>query len=331
LQTANLLVHPSLKRWLATGFHSLGLGLSLHLALLKTFSLPCLGGAGCQSIIHSSYGTVLGLPVGYFGALLWAGAILTPDRTKRASLLGLLAAGSLIFLCIQFFVLRGFCLYCTAHAVSAWLALAVNAHAPKRWAALLGVALAFGGFGAARMYAVTKAAAVPTNAGNSWTLPAASGGLPWLGEVTSDSPALVLSLDCPACLDLLDELTRLPLADTQGGPAMFFKATAQNEALTHVFVASILASAAPKRESFLASTAILLTMKEQALASPAQAAAQFASFFPKAAAHLEEARRLVTAQNATLTTNKMADTTPLLIPVNGKAKAFFRPEELFSK
>jgi uncharacterized membrane protein len=324
-------VHPALKRELATVFHSLGLGLSLYLALLKTFSLPCIGGGGCHGIIHSSYGSVLGMPVGYFGAVLWAGAALVTDRTKRAALLALLASGSLIFLCIQFFVLKGFCLYCTLHAAAAWLALAFNAQEPRRWAAVAGLGLALGGFGATRLHTASKAANSSPPATSATPIVSAAEGLAWLGDRTTQSPTLVISLDCPACLDLLEELTKQSYAGVTSGPAVFFKTTRQNETLTHVFVASVLASAAPKRESFLASTAILLSMKEQALSSPAAAAAQFSAFFPKAAVQLEEAKRVVAAQNTVLAGNKLGETTPLLIPVNGRARAFFRPEDLFVK
>lgn len=318
-----------LKRWCATVCCTLGLALSFHLALLKFYALPCIGPGGCHSIIHSGYGSVFGVPVGVFGAILWAAAIAVPDRTKRGALLLLLAGGSAVFMCIQFFVLRGFCLYCTAHAVTAWAAFALHAQTPHRSALLVGVALAVGGFGLARSRAaahVESALAVPNSKA---PLAAAPAGVPWLGPLTPRSPALVLSLNCAACLDLLDELTRRRYADVHSGPAIFFKVTDENRELTTTFVAAVLAQPGSKREAFLAVTTLLLTVKDQALSSPAVAAAQLAAFFPGGAAQREPAQLLLSAQTDTLHATKLSDTTPLIAPIGGQARVFFKAEELF--
>ena len=80
-----------MKRWFSTLLCAAGLALSLYLALLKFYALPCLGPGSCQTVIYSTYGTVVGIPVGVFGALLWGAAIVVPDSTKRTALLLLLA------------------------------------------------------------------------------------------------------------------------------------------------------------------------------------------------------------------------------------------------
>lgn len=322
-------VSSSLKRWSATVFCTLGLGLSLHLALLKFYALPCIGPGGCHSIIHSGYGTVFGLPVGLFGALLWAAAIAIPDRTKRGALLLLLAAGSAVFMIIQFFVLRGFCLYCTSHAVAAWVAFALHGETPHRSALLAGIALAVGGFGLARSRAEAHVAATPPVVSGSTPLAAAPAGLPWLAPLTPRSPALVISLNCAACLDLLEELTRQRYTDVRSGPAIFFKVTDENRELTTTFVAAVLGQAGSKRDAFLAVTTLLLTVKDQALSSPAVAAAQLGSLFPGAAAQRDQAARLLGAQTETLHAGKLSDTTPLLVPIGAQPRAFFKTEELF--
>lgn len=323
------LVSPSLKRWSATVFCTLGLGLSLHLALLKFFVLPCIGPGGCHSIIHSGYGSVFGIPVGLFGALLWAAAILVPDQAKRGALLLLLAGGSAIFMCIQFFVLRGFCLYCTAHAVTAWIAFALNAQTPHRAAFLVGILLAVGGFGLARSRAQSQAAAIPPVPSSGSPLAAAPAGVAWLGPLTPRSPALVLSLNCAACLDLLGELSRQHHSAGSSGPAIFFKVTDENRELTTTFVAAVLAQNGSKADGFLAVTVMLLTIKDQALSSPATAALQLKGLFPASATQLDAATRLLSAQTETLHGAKLGDTTPLLVPTGSRPRAFFKMEELF--
>jgi uncharacterized membrane protein len=157
------MVTVPLKSWFATACCALGLGLSLYLSLLKFYSLPCAGPGNCHAVIHSAYGSVYRIPAGAFGALLWAAAILVPDRTKRGVLLLLLSAGAAIFMGIQFFVLKTFCLYCTLHALAAWTALALHGQEPRRFMALvLAGALAAGGFSLTRQHIATHAStAVP--------------------------------------------------------------------------------------------------------------------------------------------------------------------------
>jgi uncharacterized membrane protein len=322
-------VRSSVQRWLLTLCSALGLGLSLYLGLLKLFSLPCLGGGGCQAVIHSGYGAVFGIPVGFFAALLWLGALLVPDDTKRRALLGLLAAGSVIFIGIQLFVLRGFCGYCTTHAVVSWVAVAVSGAVPHRAAVAAGLALAVGGFAVARNQVQSAAAVVsPAHAAGS-PLAVAPTSLPWLGPLSTRSPALVVSVTCAACLDLMEELSKRSYAAVESGPALFFRTTEQNRELTEVFVAAALATPGSRRDAFLSTTALLLSIKDQALSTPDVAATMLASMVPSSAQHREQARRMLAAQQETLKTAGVADTTPLLVPIGAKPRAFFRIEEIF--
>lgn len=320
---------PSLKRWLDTACCTLGLALSLHLALLKYYSLPCIGPGGCHAIIYSAYGTVLGLPVGVYGAVLWTGAILVRDRTKRGSLLMLLAAGSAIFMGIQFLVLHGFCLYCTLHAVVAWIALGVYGEAPNRGAVPLSVALALGGFWIARTQAAAHAETGVVVPGGG-PLASAPAGLPWLGPVSPRSPALVISLNCAACLDLLGELTRQKYADLPNGPAIYFKVSDENREVTTTFVAAILAQPGAKRDVFLSVSAVLLSMQDRVLSAPQAAAQQLAAMFPNSTAQRDQAQRLLRAQEDTLHRANIGDTTPLFVPIAGRPRAFFKTDELFA-
>ncbi len=321
---------------------TLGLALSFHLGLLKQFSLPCIGAGGCHSIIHSGYGSIFGFPVGYYGALFWTFAIVIPDRTKRGALLALLAAGAAVFMCIQFFVLGGFCAYCTAHAVVAWIAVFLHAEAPKRWALPLGLLLACGGFQFARYRANTQS--VTLLAHGAMDLPEAPSGAAWLAPLTPHSPALVLSLNCAACVDVLDEIARHNYKSVRTGPAIFFKVTDENRELTTAFVAAVLAQSAAgkpaqkndivandpsKRDAFLAITALYLSIRDLALSSPKAAADQLAHMVPAAASQHDVAVKLLEAQTQALTAVNLGQTTPLLVPVSSRPRPFFKTTELF--
>ena len=330
----------SIKTWSETLLCTLGLALSLHLGLLKQFSLPCIGAGGCHSIIHSGYGSIFGFPVGYYGAFFWAVAIVVPDRTKRGALLALLAAGAVVFMCIQFLVLDGFCLYCTAHAVVAWIAVFLHAQQPKRWALPLGLILAVGGFELARVRASTQAVTLLSQ--GSMTLAEAPSGAAWLAPLTPRSPALILSLNCAACVDVLDEIARHNFKDVRTGPVIFFKVTNENRDLTTTFVAAVLAQAASnaapkanlandptKRDAFLATTALYLSIRDLALSSPKAAAEQLARMIPNATTQRENAIKLLDAQNQAINAVHLGETTPLLVPVSSKPRPFFKTTELF--
>ncbi len=322
---------PTLKRWSENFFCVLGLGLSLHLALLKYFTLPCIGSGGCDAVIFSAYGSVFNVPIGVYGAILWAGAILVRDETKRGAVLLLLSIGSLAYMVVQFVVLRGFCPYCTAHAVCAWLAFAFHATAPSRWTVVLGSALALGSFAYARANVARHAVLPPNPTISHGPLASARSGVDWLAPIAPRSPALVVSLSCAACLDLLQDLTKHRYADVHAGPTLFFKTTNENRELTTVFVAAVLAQSGPKRDAFLGTAALLLSIKDQALNAPGEAAKQLAALAPDYARERAYAEELLQAQASALTAANLSDTTPLLVPITGKPRPFFETEELFRR
>jgi len=321
---------PHLKSWLATACYTLGLTLAIYLSLLKLFALPCIGPGNCQAILYSRYGSVFHVPVGVFGALLWLAVIIVPDKEKRVALLVLLAGGTGVFMIIQFLVLRGFCPYCTLHAIVAWGALALHRERPRVWLILVAFALAGGGFFASRQHVATHAHTEVALAPRLSVLADAPAALSWLGAIWPQSPALVLSLDCAACLDLLDELTRASYAKRPAGPAIFLKTNATNRALTTVFLAAVLAQRdLPRRDAFLAVTTVLLSEKATVLANPAEATVRLAAFFPAAAGQMQDAELIVTLQSKTLSEARLSDTTPLLISRVGRTQVFFKTSELF--
>ncbi|MFT3783738.1 MAG: vitamin K epoxide reductase family protein [Nibricoccus sp.] len=319
-----------LKNQLASACYTLGLALAVYLSLLKLFALPCIGPGSCQAVLYSQYGSVFHVPVGIFGALLWIGAIFVPNKDKRDVLLLMLAGGSALFMAIQFFVLRGFCLYCTLHAAAAWGALVLHHERPRFWLAVLALALAGGGFFMARTKANSDAQALHANPSQLITLADHASALPWLGTIHPRSPALVISLDCAACLDLLDQLTRTDYKRKTLGPALFFKITEANRALTTEFVAAVLSQGQlPRRDAFLATATMLLLNKEVALSNPTAAAVQLAATFREGRTKAGDAEKILQAQAKTLATAKLNETTPLLISRDGGVKAVFGSAELF--
>ncbi|MBK9990110.1 MAG: hypothetical protein IPP19_05060 [Verrucomicrobia bacterium] len=321
---------PKLKNLLAATCYTLGLALAVYLSLLKIYALPCIGPGNCQAILYSIYGSVLRIPVGVFGSLLWFGVIFIPDQNKRVVLLTLLALSTAAFMAIQFFVLRGFCLYCTLHAVAAWGALMLHRERPRFWVALLALTLAGGSFYFSRQYVATHAQADAARAPQLSMLANNPAALSFLGPIWPRNPTLILSLDCAACLDQLDELTRQSYADRPSGPAVYLKTNDTNRALTLGFIAAVLAQRDMiRRDAFLATATVLLSEKETALGNPAIAAARLAAIFPAAAGELQIAEKIVTAQSKALASAGLGETTPLLIPRDGRVKPFFKPEELF--
>ena len=309
-----------------------GLALSTYLAALKYLALPCLGASGCHAVLHSRFGEIFRLPVGLYGALLWLAVILVPDRTKRGFLLLLMAGASAVFMLIQFFVLRGFCLYCTLHAFIAWAVLWLHGEKPARWTAPLGLALAALALAATRQQAAARVAASTAHVPAATTsLHAQASGLYWLGPYSERSPALVLSLDCPACLDLLEQLTQRSYAAATAGPALYFKTNQTNRALTESFVAAVLSQDATPRDAFLAVATLLLAQKDAVLAAPASAAHQLAAQFPAAASRRVVASRILDDHAAALQSSALGETTPLLLPREGKPRAFFSPDDLFPR
>lgn len=318
------------KSTLATVCYIVGLSLAVYLALLKFFALPCVGPGRCQEILYSKYGSVFDIPVGVFGALLWLGIIFVRNRDKRDLLLLMLAAGTAFFMVVQFFVLRGFCLYCTLHAVAAWCALFLHHEKRRLWTPLAAFALAGVGLVLARGYAASHAQNGLAPSAHLARLPDSPSALAWLGPIHPRSPAVVLSLDCPACLDLLDSLTKTSYKNQNAGPALFFKTNDANRLLTECFLAAVLSQGdLSRRDALLATATTLLSHREIALNDPGTAAARLASLFPAAAEKKNDAEKIVEAQARALTAAKTGDATPLLVTRAGEARVFFKTADLF--
>jgi len=99
-------------------------GISLYLTITHYLgsAVPCTVTHGCEAVLSSKYSSFLGIPLSVWGSAFFVGVIVNSFLAKkylkwRRVLLVLLGAGSLaalVFLSIQFFVLKQLCQYCTA-------------------------------------------------------------------------------------------------------------------------------------------------------------------------------------------------------------------------
>ncbi len=97
-------------------------GISLYLAISHYlgFTVPCDITKGCEVVLNSKYSSFLGLPlsvwgVAYFSAVIVSALLANHYQAWRKILTGLLGLGalsSLVFLSLQFFVIKKVCQYC---------------------------------------------------------------------------------------------------------------------------------------------------------------------------------------------------------------------------
>ena len=281
---------PSRTSLLTTFLAGVGLLCCIYLAALKLVNLPCPLG-GCGAIINSRYGSLFGVPLPLFAIPLWIVLALPCARAwqgavQLASVL-LLAVGGLVLMGIQFFVLRGFCPFCTLHALAA-LAAAValpmkgRAHA---WLPALVLALAL------PVVLVVKAAGEaelrnPQAPGYfSESVPAAASPAPasapakavyptnidqaafhWLGDVDAkQSPILVVSFQCAHCLSLLENTLKSPKFGTSKGPKIFVYAQPQESQDSVDVLAAMLSVPGTPQEQFATVFGQVDTLREPLL------------------------------------------------------------------
>jgi uncharacterized membrane protein len=265
---------PSRASLLTTFLAGVGLLCCIYLAALKLINLPC-PLAGCGMIINSRYGSLLGVPLPLFAVPLWIVLALPAARAwqhavQLASVL-LLALGGLVLMGIQFFVLRGFCPFCTLHALAA-LAAAValplrgRAHAwlPALMLALtLPVVLVVKVMGEAELQnpqsagystqgapgAAAPAASAPPKAAYPTNIDQAA--FHWLGDVDArQSPILVVSFQCAHCLSLLENTLKSPKFGASKGPKIFVYAQPQESQDSVDVLAAMLSVPGTPQEQF---------------------------------------------------------------------------------
>lgn len=102
----------------------LGFGISLYLAVSHylNFSVPCTVTQGCETVLSSKYAMFIGLPLSVWGCVYFVCLIVASLLANHYSiwqklltvLVSIGAICSLIFLSLQFFVIKKICQYCLA-------------------------------------------------------------------------------------------------------------------------------------------------------------------------------------------------------------------------
>ncbi len=266
---------PQRTSTLSTALVAVGLTTCIYLAALKILDLPC-PLSGCAGIINTHYGSLFRVPLPLYAIPLWL-SLAVPGvgpwvtRARWASLLGL-SLGAVALMVIQFFVLKGFCPFCTLHAAAAIAAAFVvpkqgTAHGwlPAVMMALaLPLVLAVKVVEKARVESWEVSGHVPAAVTGPQSAAAAQApaaipasvdkaAFAWLGDFDpKDSPILIVSFQCSHCLDLLVATLTHPHVGTLKGPKIFVYATYGTSADTIAVFAAILSSPGNPQEQFAA-------------------------------------------------------------------------------
>lgn len=178
----------------------LGLSCCLYLGILKALNLPCALN-GCDAITKSSYGSLWGISVAWYAVPLWL-LLLSVSGKVRLILGFVLGFGSLGFMFIQFGLLKGFCLFCTVHALCAMTLTAFKGKYRAKWLSVVAACvLAILGCGIAYTSLEKAPQQVAIRQDN---------GYGWLGESNAKSPIILVSMQCSHCLDMLETALKHP-------------------------------------------------------------------------------------------------------------------------
>lgn len=303
---------------LTTALVGVGLLCCIYLAGLKLINVPC-PLAGCSEIINSRYGALFGVPLPLLAIPLWiilaipgTRAWLRPVQVATSLLLAL---GGLVLMGIQFFVLRGFCPFCTVHAAAALatafaLPMRGRAHA---WLPALMLALALPVLFTLKAVAEAQvrsweapaaapaaAPLAPGSASGAQALPANidQAAFHWLGPIDPKlSPILVVSFQCSHCLNLLEETQRLPQFGSLKGPKIFVYAQPHDAADSIAVLAAMLSVPGTPEDEFRAVFSQLDTLRDPLLNHDSkELRSRLGALFPRYAEKLDAAKQQFNVQ-----------------------------------
>lgn len=350
---------PSRTSSLSTVLVGLGLLTCIYLSALKLLNVPC-PLTGCGDIINSRYGSVLGVPLPLMAVPLWTALAFPATRawqnTAQLGCVLLLALGGLILMGIQFLVLRGFCPFCTLHAAAA---LAAAFALPMRgrahpWLPSLMLALALPVVLATKELALAQVhswdsqgytsvvipkaprdakANKPVNASASSMLSLQStvdqAAFSWLGAIDPErSPVLVISFQCPHCLDLLGQCLRHPQFGSLKGPKVLLFSSSDNSADSIAVLAAILSVPGTPQQQFTTVFSQLGMLFDPLLTRDSkELRSRLGVLFPHYTGKLAAARELLDAQSEALKSIPGRGT-PFLLQANGSGKYDVTPEDV---
>jgi uncharacterized membrane protein len=296
-----------------------GLLTCIYLAALKLLNLPC-PLSGCENIINTHYGALFHVPLPLYAIPLWLTLTVPAARPWQVNIqlgaLLVLAGGALALMFIQFFVLKGFCPFCTFHAAAALVAAFV---VPKRgrahaWLPAVILALSLPMLFAVKVVGQSQVQSWETPAELSPGAPKAAGPGPaaeaaapaaipamvdkaaftWLGDFDpKQSPFLVVSFQCSHCLDLLEQTLTQPRIGTLKGPKILVYAAHGNTEATIAVLAAILSVPGTPQEQFAAVFAQQDSFRDALITHDlSDLKSRLAELFPGYPAKLEEAKQL---------------------------------------
>ncbi len=299
---------PSLA---ATFLRAAGLALALYLAALPLLHLPCLGGQ-CAGVLGSSYGKLLGVPVGAYGALLWLLTLLPAGRVPALAHHAL-ALGSIGFVLLQAVALRQFCPWCLVHAALCWVAWPLRHRANARTVpfAFTALTVAVLGLFAQRHF---HRPPPPTAAVSTLVATLRRESFAWLGPVDASAPVLVLSPSCPTCLDALDRIVAHGWPAAQPRPALVWRTDDTNRRAVALFAAAVEAHGDDTSAAFAAQLPAFLTERDLLLNNPAGAAEVFALTWEPAPAAITAMEARLARQQAALDAAHVSGTPAWIAP-----------------
>ena len=355
-----MITAPPRTSSLTTCLVGLGLLTCIYLAALKLLNIPC-PLTGCWDIINSRYGAVLGIPLPLLAIPFWVALAFPATKAWQgyAQLCSalLLALGGLVLMGVQFLVLKGFCPFCTLHAAAALAAAIVlplrgRAHP---WLPSLVLALALPLFFTVKVVAeaqvrswdapgyttlpmIPKASKDAKSARPAVTSPSSMVSLQanigqaafsWLGPIDAErSPILVVSFQCPHCLDLLGQTLKHPQFGSLYGPRVLLFSSPENLADSTALLAAILSAPGTPREQFTAVFSQLGMLFDPLLTRDSRALrSRLGALFPHYPEKLAEAKRLLDAQSEALKYIPGRGT-PFLLRPDGSGKYEATPNDL---
>jgi uncharacterized membrane protein len=237
----------------------IGIFLAVYTVLLKVAAIPCVSG-DCHKVIHSSYGTFGGVPVGLYALIFWAVLLTKPGWLSRFARVGLVL-GALYFLSVQAFALKMFCPVCGAHALVSLLTMTVSVD--RRRSALIGFVGVIAAFcvivwseqqardrlqeqllseelkPVAESIVVEEEALPLVEFEPSEAIFSRDVGLPWLSSEMLLDTQVVISFTCNQCLSVLETMLAQSNEDRRMA-GVLLKVDPDSRAITKTLLAAVL-------------------------------------------------------------------------------------------
>jgi hypothetical protein len=284
--------------------------------LVKLAAVPCFS-PSCGTVINSAYGSLMGIPVGVFGLLIW-GLLPYLPRSGRRAAKAVLVGGSVVFILIQALILEKFCPICGVHALVCFAVAPLPVTRRRAAVAVyVGLVLALVAASWADQWNRNRLRqqmlrSSPTASESEEVLP----GLAWLSDRPLEDSRIVISLSCGQCQRILEELLASRSIDREVAPILFLTEE-ENDGVTRVVLAAVLSAGRDGTIDAFSKVAAILLEDESVIARDDEVTATYLleEAFPDLESYLEEAGAVLERHQDALDRLEVA-TTPTVI-VNG--------------